>query len=342
MGSDYINNIRNLSKILIYSEDPGMALKATEALFDSFCQITGLDQNGEEFKRNISLENGTAIGPVWAAMCIKDYYRTRIFIKGIINAIEDIQKVNPDQTIRILYAGTGPFASLAIPLILCHPDYKLKFAFLDIFEKSLTMVRTIIDTLNLQDYVEEYIQSDATEHKISSPGMYQMIISETMQHALEKEPQLAISFNLIPQTHPDTIFIPEQIRISSGLMSLKINTDKKLSLLPPETTDTIHNETVFSMDSDEIRTLAKKYAGYKQVVIEKKLIIPKANIQEFSWLVLHTEIKVYKDFKLSENNTGLCAPKLIVKIDNLDKIPSAVNFKYVTDKNPGFQHFFEY
>ena len=59
--------------------------------------------------------NGLALSPTMAAMCANDFVRTIQFIRGTHAAIADIRERFPDRPARVLYAGCGPYATLAVP-----------------------------------------------------------------------------------------------------------------------------------------------------------------------------------------------------------------------------------
>jgi hypothetical protein len=66
---------------------------------------------------------GLAIDTRSAALCIFDMMRTRKFLLGIRDAIDEKLRIDPGQPVTILYAGTGPFATLLTPLItVFRPD----------------------------------------------------------------------------------------------------------------------------------------------------------------------------------------------------------------------------
>ena len=90
------------------------------------------------------LPQGVAINPQAAAFCIKDYTRTVIFIRGVHAAIATLQARLPQQPIRILYAGCGPFATLLLPLLTRFKATELDITLLDIHQRSLNSVGKLL------------------------------------------------------------------------------------------------------------------------------------------------------------------------------------------------------
>lgn len=59
-------------------------------------------------------ECGVAISPAMAAMCVDDFARTVQFLRGTLAAVADLRSTVIERAVRVLYAGCGPWAALAV------------------------------------------------------------------------------------------------------------------------------------------------------------------------------------------------------------------------------------
>ena len=75
--------------------------------------------NLKAMRNDVYGETGMALGTLWAALCVDDMIRTKMFVKGLIEAVEDIMK-KKEGPVHILYAGTGPFATLILPTLASY------------------------------------------------------------------------------------------------------------------------------------------------------------------------------------------------------------------------------
>ena len=167
---------------------------------------------------------GLAISPTQAAMCAGEFQRTAIFLRGLHDAIAEVLESKTSEPVRVLYAGSGPYAMLATPLMAIFPPEKLRFTIIDLHPVSIESAKAAISWLGFESSVEDYVVADATEYTIPEGATPDIILSETMSTALEREPQIAIMRHLHRQA-PNALIVPESIRIAASLVDTSIEPD---------------------------------------------------------------------------------------------------------------------
>jgi len=166
----------------------------------------------ERGREHIKTAHGNAIGSLWAAMCVREIFRTQRFSRGLYTAVSDALNQHK-KPVHVLYAGTGPFATLALPVMMMFKPEDVQFTFLEINPDSIDILKQVIDSLDLHSYVKNIYQCDASVWEVDSTGV-DIVISETMYKALKAEPQVAIMLNLASQLPQETVFLPEEIKVS--------------------------------------------------------------------------------------------------------------------------------
>lgn len=272
-------------------------------------------------RQHIYMENGKAIGPLWAAMCLDDIMRTRQFVRGINKAIADKLAVKKEP-LHILYAGTGPFATLILPLIFRYPKEKIKYTFLEVNPISYELVQKIMAKLDVEGYSIQFVQADATKFELGKDNLPDIIVSETMQNMLRREQQVPIFMNLMKQAKEDTVFIPEKINLylasrQSGISISELNAanytklDKVLEISKDILTSKVFKETTTSIKKEQT-------IGYKDI------------------LVL-TEIQVYKDEVIDINQSGLTVP-LTIGLLSGSNTPQEIKTRYILGNAPKLEY----
>ncbi|HEY2093161.1 MAG TPA: hypothetical protein VGJ81_14855 [Thermoanaerobaculia bacterium] len=179
-------------------------------------ELYALLRNGRELASVATAgPSGVAIGAEDAAACAKDARRTAVFLRGIRDAIGEAQRRFPGERLNVVYAGTGPLATLVIPLLpFLSPD-AVRFAFLDVHAEAIEAVCENLTRFALAGFALELRVVDATTYRCAYP--VHLAIAETMQRALTIEPQVAVMRNFGSQLVPGGILVPERIVLDLGV-----------------------------------------------------------------------------------------------------------------------------
>jgi hypothetical protein len=282
------------------------------AVYRTFTEIGIEDQNEEA----IITSGGKAIAPSVAAHCLFEMKRTAVFLRGIYKAIHEKQMNRPGKSIIILYAGTGPYATLITPLLTCFEPGEIVIDLLEINPVSLTSALQTITGLGLEQFVGSCFPGDASTFRIEKH--YDIVVSETMQAALKKEPQVSIMNNLIPQIEKEAIFIPETIIIDTFLESRgKWNPGKQI----------LENKKVLSLGN--LFTVDKE--NYCPDELCETIEIPE-HPEECKQLKIGTTIRVYGDEYLRKGDCTLNMPVKVCELKTSNK--QSVHFWYETGALP--------
>jgi hypothetical protein len=311
--------LHQLTETILFSEHPGELRAACRELYEFFSGITGLDDATEnEADLTVTmLESGEALSPRDAARCIWDLARTSRFIRGIYAAIIELQQRFPGQRLEVLYAGTGPFAPLVIPILDRFSPDLLRVTFLDIHQRSLAAVAKILTVLEFEDYAAGMVEADATKYKHETP--LHLIVCEVLQKVLKKEPQVPATRNLAPQLAEGGVFIPQKISIDACLGNISSEmTDNPRPRIP------LGN--ILTLDADALRQ--DPDADLPAVTIE----IPDADISKIDLLML-TNLQIFGPFVLGDYDSGLSYPTMVRRLPEL-KTGDRLQFVYVEDGFP--------
>ena len=293
--------LEEITKKIILSKTIEDEKLAVDELSVFYSELVSTFHLGNYIERETNVKGGIALSPEHAKDCLEDYIRTARFIKGIFKGIQSAISIFKTK-INVLYAGTGPLATLIIPLLPFFKSSDISIIFVDIHEESIKSVKKIIQYLGFEAYVNEFCVEDATKFKIKEGAQLHVAITETMDKALTKEPQVAITQNLTTQLLKNGILIPEKIEISTrksffakeksfGIISNKeeeyINPEKK-EFLFSITKNTSYPENSYSFESDPM-SIAK-------------------NIEDAPDVCIYTKIKVFDNVCINEGESLITNP----------------------------------
>jgi len=331
-----MGQLRQITDALLLSDDQSVLDDAVLRLHALLSAISGLVNDATDCSdnSNILLPNGEAISPRDAARCILDSARTSKFLRGIYAGLLEAQRRFPHCPIEILYAGCGPFAPLAIPLTTRFKADQIQFTLLDVHARSIECAQQLFGTFGLRDYVREFIQCDAASYVHARP--LHMVITESMQQALTKEPQVAITLNLAPQLDPGGIFIPERVTIDAYL------SDPRKEFVPASRgrdDSRVKLGRIFELTREKAAGLAamsdKKGRLAEEYLPASTINLPD-EIPEGLGLMLLTTITVFEKTRLDEYESGLTNPFWLHDFSGA-KGGDRIEFQYCLKGDLGFK-----
>lgn len=325
----YLERLNEIAPVILNEEIDYLELSnAIKSYRELLLEISNLEFETEENRDNIALTHGLAIGPAWAARCLDDMIRTKKFVRGIHLAVSKIKTENK-KPIQIVYCGTGPFATLILPLLSLYTSEEIQFTLVEVNPISFTHVKNIFKSLGAEAYIRNIILEDATKLKLAYSQEIDLVIIECLQHALAREPQVAITANLIKQCRKDILLIPEEISLHVSLLNHReefnanTNTNKSVSRV---------DKKAFTLNKHEI--LHYDFDGSESYFFPKKEICyTNAELKNNTALAVTTTIQIFENEVLSNKESGLTIPYIFCEID--DSIASlAVTTQYEVGENP--------
>lgn len=299
--------IKSATEKILFTDEVGVWEEATNELYEIFSVKAGVyagDLTHESFS---DAKSGKAVSQVIAAHCLKDIARTSRFLRGIYRAINDQLKLK--DSVHILYAGCGPYATLFTPLAQFFDPAQVQVTMLEIGQVPMANAQKVYEQLELTDYVKAWVNGDGTDPDIQFDELFDIIVSETMQVALKKECQVPLTRNLVRFLKEDGTFVPQNIKVEATMENPKV------SGLPDE----LLIGSIYELD----------YKNVPKKNYEIQLDLPS---EDYQMLMMKTSIQTYQDEWLKDNESGLTI-KLI--LDNLVVPRKKAKLTYQEDKPTG-------
>lgn len=204
---------------------PGAQRGAAEALFALCCELAGLRPDATDLDDEPTpLPQGRALGPLSAARCLLDFARTGAFLRGLRAAVEQARSAVPGGgPVEVLYAGCGPFAPLFLPLTTALAPGLARFTLLDLHPRSVDVAARLVEACGAGPWLAGLHAADAFAFEPNRP--VQVAVVETMQRALEHEPQAALMARLAALVAPGGRLLPEEVELGVALADLARESD---------------------------------------------------------------------------------------------------------------------
>ena len=318
------------------------ALNNIHAIFSEITTVRGnvLDKWHDQ---DTFLDGGVAISPHLAARCLFDPVRTVQFLRGIHAGIQEAMRRFPNEQIHIIYAGCGPYATLLLPLTTQFTSDQIQLTLIDINKPSIDGVQRLIKALGIDDYIDACIQADAITYRHPPEIPLHMVVSETMQAGLAREPQIAIMRNFLSQIKENGIFIPENIVVEACLSNSE---QEDIGLLmhrddlgypigrEKQALDRVPLGRIIALNATTARA---KAIGSEWATIPLATIGIPPRSKQFDQFLLLTTVTVFDSYGFGPYECELSFP---LRLHDLDQIVSGqkVRFSYVFDRKPGLQH----
>ncbi|HMQ48473.1 MAG TPA: hypothetical protein PKA00_06150 [Saprospiraceae bacterium] len=331
-----VKKLRSIAAVLLDKHLDDARLQSACSDFKSLLlTITGLSMDDSAGRADIILENGKALGTVWAATCIDDFIRTKRFVSGLAKAIKSQEKFGR-KPIHILYAGCGPFATLALPIMLHFSAADVQFSLLEINPLSFEKVKKVIATLGLEPYLKRVELVDASTYRIPKDEAVDILLSETMQRALSEEPQVPIVLNLWRQLSQEALLIPESICLELSI--LKPNHSEAVPQMRPS----ISLGTIATLSAEEIiqSNLIQQWENGQTRFWENTFQLSEADIKPPGQLAVLTEIRVFGEERITFNQSGLTTPLILSDLSAFAPQGLCLKCWYEIGNMPGLHYTF--
>lgn len=281
--------------------------------------LTQLQPTQNEAREHIYTKHGKAIGPFWAGFCTNELIRTQRFCRGLYKAVSHKLQQNSTRPVHVIYAGTGPFAALALPVIMQFKPSQLQFTLLEINRESYLTLTGLLKVFGLEAYIKHFELCDAITWKVPNEDV-DIVLSETMNRALIKEPQINIMLNMVSQLADTVTYIPQAISVD-----LAVNHHNK---------SVSHLKRLYTFNKESYQKIIAQSVGQSHWIFDSEQI--NYSPSDNGKLVYTTDIIVYADETLTGTD---CSLNMLHKIrTELPQHDATLEFTYQDGQYPGFAY----
>lgn len=314
---------------------PGEQREAAHAWCAWALDRLGVDENrvstdADAFCAHSLLAQGKAISPLAAARCVREHRRTAVFLQAMLAAVDAARAAFPGETIHVLEAGCGPVAPLVLPLALRFPPAEVVFTLLDLHAASLDAARHLAGELGVTESIRAFRTADAISARFADAERPHVIACEVLLRALTREPQVAATLNLAPQSRPGGIFLPQRIDVDAGLLDWR---EHQKVLMGEGGSCVVELGRVFSLDAGDLGSLER--------VSATRLAAGTVNIPPHdpmrTPLHLFTRIRVFREHVLGDFDSSLNLPQRVKYPASLAATGGPVAFYYEISADPGLR-----
>ena len=274
-----------------------------------------------------ALDSGLALSAQEAARCVLDFARTAALVRALDAVI--LKRLVRHAPVHVLYAGCGPFATLALPLAARYPAAAVQFCLIDIHAESLDTARQLFAHHGLGDRVAMTICADAAHLQLPPLPPQEVLVAELMQRALAHEPQFAVLANLLPQCANDAELVPQRIVISAVLARPRTEFDALA------TRTRIPATTLLELSRDTLPAL-RNALEHTAMRIELPPLRMPGTLPPGLQLMLSTRIEAGAMDALGDYDSGLTHPQFLPNLGSI-RAGEVLQVAYRLGRDPGFE-----
>ena len=306
-------DLERLTDVLLDAEAwPGERRAAANALREGFGALGGLEER-EPTPADVTesvLPCGRALSPLDASRCLVDYERTTRFLRGVAEVVQARRSTRRTGPVELLYAGCGPFAPLALPLATRFTPDELRLTLVDVHQRSLDSVRRIVEALGLEPWVRAALQADASRLQLSGTSSFDVLLVEAMQRGLEKEPQVAIAWNLLRQLPDDAVLVPEAVTVRACLADLGAEVAVPLARDGGPLPERTELGTLFELSAAAIRRWGPYPPRCVACFPAVSVAVPRV-LRRGEQAVIATRVRIHGTIALAERESGITFPYVV-------------------------------
>jgi len=261
---------------------------------------------------------------------VLDPVRTAMYLRAVDEALRELLARFPGETIGVVYAGTGPLAPLLLPLLPRFRGEPIAVTLIDLHEEAIESVRTLAGSLVDTSIALELVCGDACAYEQPSERRLHLVVTETMQRALTREPQVAITRQLARQLVPGGLFVPESVRV-----------DLVIGTVREGEAGGVSSPAVFR-DERFVGTLLDLRAGVASLPVDHDgclppvlMTIPPGVPSSGAVALFRTRITTLGDHRIGDDESGLTLPELASDVGPLEP-GCELEFRYRIGRQPGF------
>lgn len=308
-----------LSKSFFQADDLNTQIGCIDQMYQLYSALSGLNADTVDLIRSdpAYLPDGEALSPPLAASCMFDYLRTVKFMRAVFAAAGDLLKRN--EKINILYAGCGPFAPLVMPLTSVFTPQQIAITAVDVHPAAINALKKIVAGIGAEDFFDGFMAKDISTLDKGDVNPPHLIICETMQQALMREPQVANMLHLAPMLAKEGVFIPEQLCLEAAVMTAEPESVTNTPGMEAAATFRQMTESkrlAFKLDAAAINTAcpAPEKEGGVRFLRGEAFELPAVKA-DHGCLSALTTVKVYKNIALLPGESVITFPKTLFRVE---------------------------